>query len=103
MKVQSIVDNCDRLFSFYKDAARYDLQQIISNSTPKGLLDLYGRILDFHGAPISYMSRLYLSEGDYDEFVEWAKDTAEFHIIEWPDKIAIGFNYDGYRWIVENK
>ena len=103
MTVQSVVDNCDRLFLFFKDTAKYDLQQIIANATPKGLVELYGRALDFHGAPASYMSRLYLTGPDYDEFVEWAKEAEGFHVIEWPNKIAIGFNYVGYRWIVENK
>jgi hypothetical protein len=110
MTRDAIIENCRRLLSFFKDEDKYgDHQLILQDLNHKeaiscsGLLRSYGKILDYYGAPSSYMARLYLSDEDYSEFAEYAQTTKNFSELRRLRVTAISFSIDGYHWIVENK
>ena len=105
MNRDTIITNCRRLISFFKDNDKYADHTLVPKNdlSPEGLLKTFGRLLDLYGAPASYMSRLYLRGIEYDEFVKYAETLEDYKVVSWPDIVAISFKCHGYHWIVENK
>lgn len=98
-----LIENCRRVLSFFKDNDKYADYTLAKEVSDIGLLKTYACILDWNGAPRSYMSRLYLPDKHYEEFVEFAKGLDNYKEVVWPERIAISFDFDGYNWIVEKK
>ncbi len=101
MERESIIENCQRLQVFLKDTTRYDAGKIINDVSPKGLLDLYSRILDCHGAPVTGWSWLYLTGADYVEMDNYCR--ANCSAYHGTHGVSFGFEYYGYKWYVINK
>lgn len=99
-----IIENCRRLISFFKENDKYADHSIARDVSYEGLLKSYGRILDCYGAPASYMSRLYIPDAHYSDFVSYAEKLDNFKVHDWPGAtVSVSFNYDGYSWVVEKK
>ena len=116
MTVETVERNCNRLFAFFNEekALTFSGGNV---ATPKYLLDTYSRILDYHGAPRSGLSTLYLPMADYMEMEEWLSSfSVEFiynhkaenktidnggQIIPIIRPATLGFLYSGYQWHIE--
>lgn len=101
MTVETVVENCNRLCAFLKDKTRYDKEEVIAYTSPKGFLDLYGRILDYHGAPKTGWSWLYLTGADYVEMDGFCKENCPAYHDN--NGVSFGFEFVGYKWYVNNK
>jgi hypothetical protein len=96
MTEEAIIDNYKRLLQFYKEDRMFE----IKDYSAKGLLELYGRILDYYGAHMSALSLLYLTNSDYTEMEYYCMTQCEsFHKHE----SSFGFTALGYNWTVINK
>lgn len=93
---EAIVDNCKRILQFYHE----DRVPEIIDYSPKGLLMLYGRILDYNGAPRSGLSLLYLNGNDYKEMEYFVMPRCEDFM---KSEKSFRFTYLGYNWAVINK
>jgi len=102
MQKESIVENCQRLQAFLKDDSSYKIEKIINDISPKGLLDAFGRILDYNGAPATGWSWLYLTGDDYLEMLNYCKEHLSDTFYDNNGKSFL-FKYDGYQWYVNNK
>jgi len=103
MTRETIIENCRRLLAFFKSNDLYTDNSFTGEISCSGLLKAYARILDYAGAPASFMSRLYLTGIEYEEFVKYAESLNTYKVVSWPDVTAITFDYDGYKWVVEKK
>lgn len=103
MKVESLNNNLDRLLTFLRgDRPTYDYADV----TPLRLLEHYGRVLDFYGAPRSGLSLIFLDKEDYVEFEKWVNDLPLhifFHHTKPPTYSPdfFGIEYLGYRWTIK--
>jgi hypothetical protein len=100
MTKELIIENCRRLIDFYKcNTNVYDLRFEL---TFKGLLDVYGWILDYNGAPVRNLSRLYLTDEAFNEMIS---EVYQMDIIV--DRLYMTtsccFLYNGYYWEIINQ
>jgi hypothetical protein len=105
MTRELILENCIRISQFFKNKYTVDeLKSEISivEESIIGLLKIYGRILDFNGAPARDLSTLYLTDDAYDKM--------DNKLIEMGIKVdykylnhSCWFQYDGYHWVVINE
>lgn len=98
-----IIENCRRLISFFNDNDKYADYWLVKEVSYPGLLKAYANILDMYGAPNSFMSRLFIPADHYDGFVGYAEKLNNFKVLDWPDIVAVSFDYDGYHWVVQKK
>lgn len=113
----TVESNCNRLKAFLEDSYHITYS---GESSPKYLCEVYGRILDYHGAPRRGLGRLFLNPDDYVEMEEWV---ASCHMaiiyhreaLNGPVEVSggqtihaiapamMGFMYNGYEWNIERK
>ena len=96
MTETSIVQNVKRILSFFKE----DRMPEITGGSPTDLLSLYGRILDYNGAPRHGLSLLYLTNLDYAEMESFCMGHCSDFM---RSEKSFRFTYDGYNWAVINK
>lgn len=105
MTRELILDNCIRLSQFYKNEINIEgLKSEISlvEESFKGLLETYGRILDYNGAPIRNLSRLYLTNDAFEGMInELNKMNITIEFL-YPN-LSCSFQSNGYHWEVLNE
>jgi hypothetical protein len=99
---EAIIDNCNRLLAFLKAPSPFSIMDKISEYSPAGLIDLYSRILDINGAPVSGWSFLYLTGQDYKEMEYHCMTRCEDYKQHNAEKMFY-FSALGYNWTVINK
>lgn len=98
---EAIIDNCKRLLAFLKEQSPFSIMDKITEYSPSGLIDLYSRILDINGAPVSGWSILYLTGNDYNEMEYYCRNRCDGYKAHSPKMFF--FSALGYNWTVINK
>ena len=109
MTAETINKNINRLYQFYNvDEGRRD--SFDGWHEPKFILQTYGRILDWNGAPRSGLSTLYLPPEEYHEMEGWLASVPVQMIYQYEDNphightnrpASLGFLWDGYQWHIQ--
>lgn len=115
MTAETINKNINRLYQFYNvdESGRSSFE---GHFEPKDLLEAYGRILDWNGAPKSGLSILYLPRDEYLEMEQWLASTYKQaiyvreesthidnhgQILQHHVPASFGFLHDGYYWHIQ--
>lgn len=105
MTRELIFENCLRLSTFYKnDINPNGLKSEISvvDESFKSLLKVYGRILDYNGAPARNLSRLYINDEAFDKMLNELYEIGVAIDYLYMNH-SCSFSYVGYYWEVINE